>query len=141
MDEGVNHPQADGTVLEKGVMVNPATGVDGEYEELWHDLTVLPTDSDKLRVVVLQYEEDNRNRGLVVRVGQYCQGLMREGEKITAERWKWAENRKWTKEAFIGNGALPCHLALDGDRIDTLHQGNSFKFQDKSWKVIEFVEL
>ena len=132
-DEGDMFPQADGTTLEKGSMVNPATGRDTPYEELWRDIDPTPTASSGVNVVVLQVETEGLC-GSVVRLGQYCQGIMKEGDRITAERWEWKEGG-WKRTVRIGSDALPCLKVLD-DGVEA-KVGDVVNVEGRGWKVVE----
>lgn len=141
IDEGVNYPQSDGTILEKGRMVNPATGTDQEYEELWRDQDILPAGFPRARAVVLQFDEGLEYRGSIVRVGQYCQGILRKGDHMTTERWEWTAANNWTKTVSFGGDTMPTHLALDEHVTVPLQEGQAHEFGGVSWKVIEVAEL
>lgn len=133
-DEGDNYPQPDGTTLEKGSMVNPATGKDTAYEELWRDVEPLPVKSTHVRYVVLQLDESDQVKGSMVLLGQYCQGLLRRGSDITAERWEWKGGDGWKRTITIGEDELPCSKILK----DTLFAvGDIVTVGGDSWKVIE----
>ena len=86
--------QEDGTTLEKGSMENPATGKVEPYEEVWEDPQPERV-GDRLRYDCLKLDrEEERKKGMIVRVGQYVQGILVEeveggGEKkVVVERWK-----------------------------------------------------
>lgn len=90
-DEADMWPQPNGDTLEKGSTRDPDTGVVSEYEELWAELPVEKTGADEgFFSVVLQLQDDVRSaKGLIVRVGQWCEGLLKIGSDVTVERWKW----------------------------------------------------
>jgi hypothetical protein len=120
-------------VLEKGNMVNPETGVPTDYEEVWIEREVDPVPGDEgSQVVVLDFDRGVECRGRVVRVGNLCQGLLRNGDEVVAERWGWVEREGWSRSHLIGReGALPCEKLLkspDSDMIE--HDGNT-------WTVVE----
>jgi Protein HRI1 len=143
-DEGDMFPQPDGTTLERGCMVNPATGADTEYEELWRDLDILPVPvqagdhplkeyDPESRCLVLQLQDDEKKlRGMAIRLGQFCQGLLREGDRITVERWEWTEAAGWWLCFKVGDGTLPCLSILREDAV-ALHF--------HPWNVIEKVGI
>ncbi|KAK4448323.1 hypothetical protein QBC34DRAFT_407212 [Podospora aff. communis PSN243] len=151
-DEGDNYPQPDGSILEKGRMVNPATGEPADYEELWvsEDIRSVPAltsggdIADVSVCVVLEMDEDGR-RGMVVRLGQYCQGFMRTGDgeaDITIERLKWdSATGGWSKEVRTGDAELPtdfathlAHEAVKGDVVRVSAGGDA-------WTVVERAEV
>ncbi|TEA20602.1 hypothetical protein C8034_v008559 [Colletotrichum sidae] len=92
-DEGDMFPQEGELTLEKGRMVNPATGKECDYEELWRDVDPQPVaDGKDVEYVVLQFEdESSRARGEVIWLGRFCQGISKVGESVTAERWEWKD--------------------------------------------------
>ncbi|KAK0726538.1 hypothetical protein B0T21DRAFT_336919 [Apiosordaria backusii] len=96
-DEGDNY-SVEGRpelTLEKGRMVNPGSGEVGEYEEVW--------EAGGLR----RWGEWRGLRGMVVRLGGYVQGFLRDGEGIRVERWVWdGERGVWERKIRIGSGKL-----------------------------------
>ncbi|KAF4434639.1 hri1 protein [Fusarium austroafricanum] len=133
-DSGFMYPRPDSLTLEKGSMVNPATGIDTAYEELWHDATptAVPGESD-VRALVLQTEDDkNGVRGSVVRLGCHAQGLIRIGEEISLERWVWDEG--WKRTIRMGNADLPIEKLLGEE---SLKEGDAVDVGGRAWKVIE----
>lgn len=141
-DEGDMIPQRDGLTLERGAMVNPATGKMTQYEECWKDVEPVPIKDKykKGKCVVLQLHDDqNKARGMVVRVGQRCQGFMRIGDRMTLERWVWhMGSRGWQRLVRMGDLFLPCAIVLEDERLKL---GGEIKFGDYSWKVAELSEI
>jgi hypothetical protein len=133
-DEGINHPQADGKTLEKGKMVNPATGKETDYEELWRDLEPIPVDSESVKSIVLELEGPDGTRGMVVLLGQFCQGLLRRGDRISAERWDWAASSGWHRVFVLGNETLPCSALMTSENRS---EGDIIRLGEDSWRVVE----
>lgn len=125
-DEGDNYP-VEGhpeLTLERGRMVNPASGRVEGYEEMWVAGEVRAVEG--VGCVVLEYDadlkgeegwargergkqgEDERvGRGMVVQLGGYVQGFLRDGGDVRVERWVWeGERGKWEKRVRIGSGGL-----------------------------------
>ncbi|TPX08852.1 uncharacterized protein E0L32_009670 [Thyridium curvatum] len=136
-DEGDVFPRPDGRALETGRMVNPATGLETAYEEVWRDEQPGPVGGDAAaRVVVLQAEDGARGlRGMVVRLGRLCQGLLRDGPDVTVERWAWSPEMGWEMSVKIGKGALPCSDAIQN--AEGLALGYEIRRNDQVWKVVE----
>ncbi|KAF2843277.1 hypothetical protein M501DRAFT_994147 [Patellaria atrata CBS 101060] len=124
--------------LEKGEMANPATGVVSPYEELWEDVAIEPVEAEPyLRCVVLVTEStESATRGVVIRLGRFCQGILKIGEDTTVERWEWnlygrepnpnenkAGNGVW-RQVRYGQHSLPCAVATSDD----VKLGQSVKF-------------
>lgn len=138
-DEGDMYPQDGDLTLEKGRMVNPATGRECDYEELWRDVDPQPTAAAArdTECVVLKFEDGSTGaRGSVVWLGRFCQGISRVGEDVTAERWEWKENGGWKRTARLGGGAeLPCEVLLKtGARLSV---GAHVKHGEVVWDVVE----
>lgn len=138
-DEGDNYPQPDGTTLEKGAMVNPDTGLETDYEEVWIDEEPKPVgNSSTVRFIVMQVEQPEL-RGSVVRVGHRCQAFLRKRDMIVAERWEWTGEGEngWERTAAIGNRSV----ALLSEDILTedckLQVGETLSVAGLPWKVIE----
>ncbi|KHN95011.1 uncharacterized protein MAM_07060 [Metarhizium album ARSEF 1941] len=132
-DEAVTYPQPDGSTLEKGTMVNPETGRETAYEEVWDDEDPAPTTAPapEQLCVVLRHD-GGQSRGLVVRLGRHVQGLVRSGPHLSLERWEWRGSRA-VRTARMGAEELPCEETL----------GRAYKLGDqvtagsRTWTVVE----
>lgn len=128
-DEGDMWVQPDGDVLERGTHQDPITGVETEYEELWHDLEVdaIRKKQDHSSLVVHTNDPGRNIRGMAVKIGGWCQGIMKIGDDLTVERWQRKpkemnsdeaetegsdrEERTrndWIRTFRIGKEVLPC---------------------------------
>ncbi|KAI9766429.1 MAG: hypothetical protein M1840_006536 [Geoglossum simile] len=157
-DEGDLILQHDGSVLETGRMVNPATGEMTQYEEVWADLEVNITGGGSHRIsIVIAVVDDLRGiKGKIVRVGQWCQGISKVGTVTHAERWHWVEREPdtataskgehqsdgdWERVAKIGGAYIPCSLAfVSGTHLNgapAAEEGDELKVGDTTWRVIE----
>lgn len=136
-DEGYMSPLGKERTLEQGRMVNPETGAETDYEEIWVDEEPKGVPSDKgKQIVVLDFQGNGEaERGRVVKLGRLCQGLLRVGDTITAERWEWQEGKGWWRSKVIGGGtSLPCNSVLedwDGSENTTM------ELEGRTWTVIE----
>lgn len=139
-DAGWMYP-VEGTndVLEKGTMLNPETGKEGPYQEMWTDLdiekAVLPREEGYVSWV-LQLEGEG-GKGLVVRIGQWVQGVVRRGEEVSVARWKGGNNG-WEKVLEVGRLDLGAALGKENeDGQKTWVVGDVFKGKDGEWKCVE----
>ncbi|KAK4239005.1 hypothetical protein C8A03DRAFT_14559 [Achaetomium macrosporum] len=148
VDEGdmFDHPSDPALTVERGRMVNPLTGAETDYEELWRSEPVEATpgpDRASVTCLALQWQgaEDGDSpgkvrRGLVVRLGQYCQAFARDGDDITVERLKWdARRQMWARQVRIGKQELPLEVATyfaPATGID-----DEVKVGGVIWKVVE----
>ena len=89
-DEGDMTVLEDGTVLEEGLNVHPKTGKETRYEELWRDIPVdLLGKKQSKHSIALRAEDPEQNiKGLVIKIGGWCQGIMHKDGKLTIERWQ-----------------------------------------------------
>ncbi|KAK3318710.1 hypothetical protein B0H66DRAFT_640060 [Apodospora peruviana] len=172
-DEGDMFPQPpDGTrVLEKGRMPNPSTGIETDYEEMWLsekiDVNVprysqftpnLPrsvksSDEETVkRCAVLQLEDTStKTRGMIVRLGQYCQGILRVGEDVVVERWKWESGASgtggaWTRQVRIGEiegAGASTELPVDlmSGFVHSVEVGDAVIDGNGVWKLVEWADL
>ena len=133
---------AQGLELEKGEMENSATGMVQKYEELWADVPVeiLPADEGKRFCVVLKTAD---GKGMVIRVGQFCQGVLRNGQDMVVERWRWdagGEGRKgdamWKRLVRMGQGQVPCNATFETSEVA---KGRVFELGGNKWTVEEVV--
>lgn len=116
---------ADGDVLEVGQNEGG-----GRYEELWTDVPVgMVADERGRRCVVLETEG-----GMVVRVGDACQGIVRGWQGVCVERWNWGAEKGWERAVRIGEGDVPCAVTFEVERIE---EGGSVKVGGRVWTVRE----
>lgn len=137
-DEGDMLPQPDGTTLEIGRMVNPATGVETDYEELWRDGASENVPALAKWTVLRIQDESQQKRGMFVQLGQYAQAVLRVGDIFTAERWEWDSSQsRWVGTFKVGDDeAFP----LD-DLIPTFqeahHAGEEIEAWSGIWSVLD----
>jgi len=141
--------------LEFGQGVNYYTGALHSYEELWTDLPILatPTAEDlnppKYSIVLGLDESRVGVRGCVVRLGQFCQGIVMKGGDCTVERWEFVsggtsvgvedtgvETGEWKRVVRIGDLFLPCPTTF---KPNILTMGGKVKYYDYEWTVEEKV--
>ncbi|KAK4099255.1 hypothetical protein N658DRAFT_498627 [Parathielavia hyrcaniae] len=150
-DEGdmFDDPTDSTLMLEKGRMVNPATGVETEYEEIWRSEPIqnIPVPGDReagVTCLALQMEVSGggegpagkAKRGLIVRLGQYCQAFARDGDDITLERLRWdAWQQRWTTEVRMGGQELPTDIATYLAHETSID--DEVKVGGVVWKVVE----
>ncbi|KAI8634704.1 hypothetical protein F5Y19DRAFT_121719 [Xylariaceae sp. FL1651] len=153
VDEGDVFSQDHERTLETGCMVNPATGKLTNYEEIWTDIEAKgdpegarsledPSPLVKARCVVLELRRDDKDeRGMVICLGRYCQGVVRVGDKFAAARSEW-EKGHWVPKYRFGDIHIPTaevvwplELHPDGLKYSTITSDGLV------WKVVEASEL
>ena len=148
-DIGRCFSRSNGDTQELGSMINPETGVETEYEELWGSLAIESTGSDiaeKVVVVLRTTDKPGQSRtvdtpsvtqtkGLVIRIGQLIQGILEHRGGLTVERWTYDQaSKKWTEVVRIGATELPSPPLFDPIK---LVEGQHINFGPISWQVIE----
>ncbi|PHH83016.1 hypothetical protein CDD82_3928 [Ophiocordyceps australis] len=128
VDQGDVIGQSDGTVLETGRGLNPATGTEEAYQEVWEDNEVRAS-----ACLVLSLDDGGR-RGMVIRLGRYCQGLLRSASGLTVERWRWNDAGGWAMVVRMGGERIPCSFAV-GATTAEMGQGIGAEFE--GWMVVE----
>ena len=131
---------------ERGRMVNPDTGLESDYEETWRDVEPRPAGTEaRARCVVLELKDDAaERRGLVVRLGRHCQGVVRCGEAFALERWAWAPDEGsaagsgWARRTRVGALYLPCEEAL---KDPSLKVGDSVQRDGNVWTAVEVCDV
>jgi hypothetical protein len=152
-DEGDMFLLKNDDAMEIGVMVNPSTGKEEVYKEYW---TGPPTESEadeplKLSCVVAEKSSDalDDTRGLIVRVGNYCQGLLEIGQAgsrdICVERFiKIADSGKWNRDRRSGTSnaahgtsslSVPCTWVCEERKL-----GDVIRVSEATWTIVELVE-
>ncbi|MCJ1392015.1 hypothetical protein MMC18_004882 [Xylographa bjoerkii] len=135
-DEGDMYEQEDGDTLECGQNVDAETGEVKKYEELWHDVGVqlVGQEKDHFSVVLKADNQDHNTKGLIVCVGNWCQGILKVGEDTTVERWQWSQGEHWQLVAKLGQKSLVCAATF---ARPSLELGKVIRHLDLDWKVIE----
>lgn len=156
-DEADLYTLPNGDVLERGKQSHPtlAAGKECEYEELWSNLEIqaipgerinLEEEGESKRVSVVFRAEDQEGKvvGMVVRVGSWVQGVMRNKDgSLGVERWCWKwveeegnEERGWRCLVKIGDGMMPCPTTFDGTAL-FLKEGQKLPLSGGVWTVVE----
>lgn len=155
--------------LEVGFAFHPALGRVSGHEELWRDVpvqstpdltptttstTTPPHPAQKTSVTLRLFDASAPHiRGLVVRVGQYCQGIVMQGREVTIERWEFVgategtleaqsevqrdEEWGWRRTARIGDLYVPCSATF---RPRVLSVGGVVRGRGVEWCVEEVWE-
>lgn len=93
-----------------------------------------------LRCVVLEHENAAKlSRGMVIRLGQFCQGVLQVGEEFAAERWEWTSRFGWRRMFVSGNLDMPCDVACYM-ATKKLRAGSEVRYgvgDDRVWQVVE----
>jgi hypothetical protein len=146
-DEGDMYAIDDEFTLEHGAGPNPFTGNMHSYEEMWRDVPIKACYPATIKFCAVLRLQSDSVRGLVIRLGQYCQGLVQHGEEVSIERWEFVlrvdENGHtaggdWTRVARVGTAFLPCLLACRDLREESL--GTVIKGAGDEWVVEEVGE-
>ncbi|KAM3074987.1 holocytochrome c synthase [Clarireedia jacksonii] len=112
-------------VLEKGAMVNPESGKIEDYEELWEDLDIQKVGNEKSWVSwVLRTRSKGEEKGMVIRIGKWIQGVLRSGDEFSVGQWKWESGKGWQRVLSIGSG-LDLSEELFGEQ--DISVGDTFK--------------
>jgi hypothetical protein len=130
-----------------------AFGVQRSHEEMWRDDAICATNAagTKVCAVLRCVDEEAGVRGVVVRVGQWVQGLLWGPEGLTCERWEFEfededgkgiagekeETEAWKRTARIGEGFLPCAVLM---RTSVLALGGTVQYGSVQWRVEELWE-
>jgi hypothetical protein len=142
------YAQPDGlSTLEKGRMVNPDTGKETDYEEMWFDPPPKATSGGNkaLCVVLLMEDEEKGKKGMFVRLGEWAQVLVRDGAgkgDVVAERWEWRDDGLgWRRRVRLGDERrkMPCEQVLLGEA--EMEVGGEVEVGDEAWRVVEVAEV
>ncbi|KAL8895634.1 MAG: hypothetical protein Q9207_008083 [Kuettlingeria erythrocarpa] len=143
VDTGEMITQGNGNVLEKGNVVSPITGQRVYYEELWEEVPTenLAFGNNPRTCTVLRTEDlEKMSRGMIIRLGDYCQGILKKEGEVTVERWEYHFNDtssnqgKWYKAATVGNDEMPCDELLG---FKPPREGQQINRAGTMWDVIE----
>lgn len=137
-----------GLFLEHGHAWHPHLGRVAGHEELWRDVPIKSSgegaEAGRGKVcVVLRCEDGEKGvRGVVVRVGAFCQGIVQYGGATTTERWEFGtederdveDEKKWKRTARTGDAFLPCAVAF---RDEVVRMGGRVRYGGLEWVVEE----
>jgi hypothetical protein len=168
-DSGINETLPNGDVLERGEMRDP-NGVIRPYEEIWRDeivtnslVAVLIGQSVSSEDQPVHRLSDEYHRqakyystsasppncvGMVIRVGDWCQGILKLQDDFSAERRHYQRGPAggcWIVQFQINRGMLPCDKVCDwldksSTGADTGHNyqiGDTVTIGDVIWTLVE----
>lgn len=146
VDEGDMYPIASDLTLEHGHAFQPLMNEHKTHEEMWRDVDICSTNSTGNKVcIVLRLHADAAGvRGVIIRLGQYCQGIAMTDTYSTVERWEYttegqgdADETKWKRTARIGDQMLPCSVTF---KPEILAVGGRVSYHGFDWVVEEVWE-
>lgn len=140
VDEGDMFLLANGDVMEVGMMRNPKSGLVELYKEYW----AVPAPKPRSVTPSVVVTTEDRGKGIIVRVGNYCQGIYQssDGELFWLERWareggtgdgKWIRDHRSTTRTGEVESDLPTLWTVD----DSRKTGDEVKANGRTWKVTE----
>ncbi|KAK7568190.1 hypothetical protein IWX91DRAFT_302162 [Phyllosticta citricarpa] len=147
-DEGDLWDRSGGYSLETGIMKHPKKGVDVAYQEMWREVEIKAVNREPLRhaVVLTHHNPQLKSRGMIVRVGQYCQGIYMLDREVTVERWQWKvewkEEKKrtddlWRRTVKLGSRFLPCVWTFEPEKLTVGAKLMGPGEEDDYWEVKE----
>ncbi|KAK5053148.1 hypothetical protein LTR84_002122 [Exophiala bonariae] len=105
------------------------------FKEYWLDGSPEPNPS-YMAMELMPSSGNNSEKGMVIRIGNYCQGILQNDSDLWVERWQTDSNGEWKIDARSTKSheaVLPCQWsAVEGRKL-----GDSIEFGDRSWKVVE----
>ncbi|KAF2653195.1 hypothetical protein K491DRAFT_780483 [Lophiostoma macrostomum CBS 122681] len=123
---------ANGDTMEVGVME-----IDSKirmFKEYW--TTPKHCESSDYVVVETPASKDDETKGMAIRMGNYCQGVLQTATDFWVERWE-LNNCDWTKDARSNTGQgddiLPCKWMVQ----DMRKVGDKTAIDAYTWEVIE----
>ncbi|KAF1983739.1 hypothetical protein K402DRAFT_162225 [Aulographum hederae CBS 113979] len=138
-DAGLMYAQDDPTLtLEVGKNVDAETGAESTYEELWKDLPIEECeDGGKLYCMTAKLDHpEGKARGVMVRLGRFCQGILQVGSTISMERWAWNPHgypENWKRIVGIGPHTIPCSML----NRPSINEGDEYPTERGVWRVQE----
>jgi hypothetical protein len=123
--------------IRTGTVADPGYRNPQVFAENWANTDVHATEREppgRPCCIVLRTTSDSAvAEGLIVRVGQYCQGIIKVDGEMSAERWYWDEFDEWERLFHIGPQFIPCAMALDNET----RKGAILRFGAIVWEVCE----
>ena len=119
-----------GDCLETGTMLNPDTGTEMAYEELWR---ILPIEGG--REVALLESVGPHDKTFLGRIGKWFQGIgTSEGGKVHARRSELV-NGQWVDIFVIGDQQMVPVIQVH----TKWEEGNEVDIDGRLWKVVDCI--
>ncbi|KAL9610405.1 MAG: hypothetical protein Q9167_004888 [Letrouitia subvulpina] len=143
VDQGEMITLDNGDVLERGTNVDAVSGEETVYEELWRDLEITAVGAeDGCVCAVFRVDDEEKNaRGLFVRVGGWCQSILKIGTEMTVERWEWVARQSepvhgdWARIVHVGLEDLLCPADVPFGNPQKL---NVVEKKGFTWRLVEY---
>lgn len=146
-DEGDMYTLSPTRMLEHGHAFHAHLGRVAGHEEQWYDPAAASTSPSGTKVcVLLRCQDEARGvRGAIVRIGQFCQGIVQVGRAVSTERWEFdldsqqrgTGGRGWRRTARTGEQFLPCAVTFEHEKVGL---GGRVAYEGFEWVVEEVWE-
>ncbi|KAH8726590.1 hypothetical protein GQ44DRAFT_600458, partial [Phaeosphaeriaceae sp. PMI808] len=134
VDEGLMYAISPDLSLEHGHAYHPHLSRISSHEEMWRDEAVQGVCGGKKVCIVMRMCDDASGaRGVVVRLGQYVQGIVMVGERVGGERWEGGGG-EWTRTARVGDWMVPCAVTW---REEVVRVASKVRYGEFEWVVEE----
>ncbi|KAF9697218.1 hypothetical protein EKO04_004681 [Ascochyta lentis] len=170
VDEGDLYAISPTLTIECGAAFHPHLGRVAGHEEAWRDVVGSPvgigtetTGLENFSALLRLHDDANGVRGVVLRVGRFCQAIVVLGARVSTERWEYIDHiddgftatstsadfdgastasparcrTGWTRTARTGDCFLPCAATF---RPQTLQLGGTVRYGEFEWVVEEVWE-
>ncbi|GAA5885549.1 hypothetical protein JCM6882_007463 [Rhodosporidiobolus microsporus] len=133
-DEGSFETLPNGDVLERGEMLNSATGQVQPYEEVWRRLPLVnrSEEGERVRVLILE-AADQAGKAFIGQVGDRELGM---SDGAAGFGIVWREKRAGGWEVIRRNKAGEALPSLEGVS-QSLRQGDTVDLGGRTWRVVE----
>lgn len=105
------------------------------FKEYWVDGATEPN-PPYVAMELMPSDGDDSEKGMVIRIGNYCQGILQNTSQLWVERWQTDSNGDWKidgRSTSSGEAALPCQWSVAEGR----KMGDSIELGGRLWKVVE----
>ena len=123
--------------LETGRMVNPETGIETDYEEIWEDEApgiIGGTEGNSVQCVVLKYEQ-GREKGLAIIMGGLSQGILKTKKGVSCQRGEFHDGLGWETSVEMGEEGIPWKDVAED--MAGFKVGSEVCEGGRVWKIIE----
>jgi hypothetical protein len=141
VDEGDMYTISEKLTLEYGHAFHPHYKAVKSHEEMWEDEDILTTstssdtaEAEKVCTVLRLQDDAKGVRGIVIRLGQYIQGIVVAGDEVSAERFEYSKENDWQRTKRVGKHLLPCAILK---RQLVLAVGGTVRYKEFEWTVEE----
>lgn len=105
------------------------------FKEYWINGASEPT-PPYVAMELVPTKGEEGEKGMVIKIGNYCQGILQNSSELWVERWHTESNNEWkldSRSTSSQDTVLPCQWLI----AEVRKLGESLELGGRLWKVVE----